>query len=120
MTELSKYNNLNTQLEASTGLFVGRIEKSNLNSITVNITATNNCLVTVYQFPTSQGPLGRYSNSYIQNITVATPVSFQCPIVDEWCCVVVNNTSSSPNNVILNTYFQNQNATSLIQALQTL
>ena len=120
MTELSKYNNLNTQLQASTGIFIGRIEKSNLNSITVNITASQDCLVTVYQFPTSQGPLGRYSNSYIKTITTNSPLTFQCPVVDDWCNVVVNNTSSSPNNIILNTYFQNQNATSLIQALQTL
>jgi hypothetical protein len=120
MTEISKFNNISQQLQANNGIFIGRIESSKLNSITANLTASQNCTISIYQYPTSQSPLSAYSNVYTKNITITSPLTFQCAVVDKWFHVVVNNTSSSVNNITLNTYFQNQNATSLIEALQIL
>lgn len=118
MTELSKYNNIGAQLPVGGG-FVGRIESTGIyNAITVNILISQPSIVTVYQFPTSQGPLSAYSNIFEQSVTENEQTTFQVPVVSPWFNLVVSNISGVPVNINANTYLQEQTATCVIDAIQ--
>ena len=118
MTELSKYNNSGSVIPIG-GSFIGRIESvHSFNAITVNVLISQPSIVTVYQFPTSQGPLSAYSNIFEQSVTEGTKTSFQVPIVSPWFCVVIQNISGSICDLTLNTYLQEQTATCVIDAIQ--